>query len=938
MKEKMLKIIKKPYLFIIFLVLGIVIGNLELLHNVCRYSAANSIITETHIGSGEIRYFDVCDGGRIVMNLKTKKRTGFICDADINTGKILRMTGDELLLGYGTVLSRFNVIAGENGEVWLHFVRWSENSAAIASEAILKIGADGKSLTMIGGINYSDMADPPTREPRFTAFAHRAGALTFAYSDMQKTEFYRIDDALGTQTVTGEYIPGDNVFVSDIFSLEEGFLVVQSDGKAVRVACDGSVREVVYSSASAHSVAANVDNINNAVEMDGKLYVVTGCVNDTLYIVENGALTPVATIPLKDSDSPKLNQLDAADGKIYLGLKDRIEVFDGSDFTTLDTGFEMPFANALVSLLPLISLIFIGIGVVFFIVFTIYSKRSLLFKQLLLMVPAMVIFSFIICRQVGANILGMFTEQEAHSTVAVCDICAGKIDGERVKEMLVSGEWTEQQYIEMRASLLDELRYNQGYWNDIYDVRLCVPDESGMALIFADSRQITQPFENIDLCVYIPMLDGFRSDNISNVSVFQIPGDSTFTELMFFGGSPEKIVATAPICDKEGEIYAYLIVSTDDFTLMKVQYSVIMLLVFTMGPFMLMLVFIISLICVVLSFRLRKATKTVIRIADGDLTARINNRSQDELGEICRQVNTMASNLEVIFDEKDKNEQFYYKFVPEKFRELLGKEKITDLALGDAESKEFSVLFCDIRSFSINSEMLTAKENFEFVNVIYGITGPIIREYGGFVDKYIGDAVMALFESPDDAVQAGIKIYHSIVLDPSVAERLNVRDINIGIGIHTGIARIGIVGEEERLSGTVISDTVNLSSRLESLTKTYHTAMIVSKDTIDRMKDPDSLNKRYIGMVQVAGVNDVTPLYEILDCLGEEEREKRTANKDEFREAVRLFHLGRREEAVGLLKEIQSSGRADSVIDMYCNYIEGLRDEDKGNVFRFVRK
>ncbi|MBR5087861.1 MAG: adenylate/guanylate cyclase domain-containing protein, partial [Ruminiclostridium sp.] len=383
---------------------------------------------------------------------------------------------------------------------------------------------------------------------------------------------------------------------------------------------------------------------------------------------------------------------------------------------------------------------------------------------------------------------------------------------------------------------------------------------------------------------------------------------------------------------------AYLVAVTDDFSLGAMQEWIISMLMQNIAPYMIVLLVLITAISVILSLRIRNATRTVIRIADGDLTARIDNKSGDELGEICRQVNTMASNLEVIFDEKDKNEQFYYKFVPEKFRELLGKEKITDLALGDAESEEFSVLFCDIRSFSINSEMLTAKENFEFVNVVFGIAGPIIREYNGFVDKYIGDAVMALFESPDDALQAGIKIYRSIVLDPSVAERLNMRDINIGVGIHTGIARIGIVGESERLSGTVISDTVNLSSRLESLTKMYHTAMIVSKDTIDRMKDPDVLNKRYIGMVQVAGVNDVTALYEILDCLSDEERERRTANKDDFKEAVRLFHLGRREEAVEVLKGIQASGKADHVVDMYCDYIANMSSEDKGNIFRFVRK
>ena len=181
-------------------------------------------------------------------------------------------------------------------------------------------------------------------------------------------------------------------------------------------------------------------------------------------------------------------------------------------------------------------------------------------------------------------------------------------------------------------------------------------------------------------------------------------------------------------------------------------------------------------------------------------------------------------------------------------------------------------------------------------------------------------------------------MYHDIVLDPSTAERLHVQDINIGIGIHTGMARIGIVGEHERLSGTVISDTVNISSRLESLTKMYHTAMIVTKDTLDRMKDPESLNKRYLGMVQVAGVNDSNSLYEILDCLEESERKLREANNDDFREGVRLFHLGRRKEAAEQLQKIIDAGKADFVVERYCEYIRSMSDEDKGNVFRFTKK
>jgi hypothetical protein len=104
------------------------------------------------------------------------------------------------------------------------------------------------------------------------------------------------------------------------------------------------------------------------------------------------------------------------------------------------------------------------------------------------------------------------------------------------------------------------------------------------------------------------------------------------------------------------------------------------------------------------------------------------------------------------------------------------------------------------------------------------------------------------------------------------------------------------------------------------------------------MSDPDSLKLRYLGEIQVAGVNEVKALYEVLDCLDDEEKEKRYANAHEFREAVRLFHLGRRADAVKALKELSDSGRDDYVTDKYLEYIAGMSEEDKGNVFRFARK
>ena len=132
--------------------------------------------------------------------------------------------------------------------------------------------------------------------------------------------------------------------------------------------------------------------------------------------------------------------------------------------------------------------------------------------------------------------------------------------------------------------------------------------------------------------------------------------------------------------------------------------------------------------------------------------------------------------------------------------------------------------------------------------------------------------------------------------------------------------------------------TAELKTYIDELNKQYKTGMLVSKDTVDRLADPDSLGLRYLGIIQVAGVNEVKAVYEALDCLPDELREKRSANNAQLREAVRLFHLGRRDEAIAELKAIEASGNGDDVSRMYLDYISKMSDDDKGNVFRFVRK
>src|SRR6202020_373063 len=103
---------------------------------------------------------------------------------------------------------------------------------------------------------------------------------------------------------------------------------------------------------------------------------------------------------------------------------------------------------------------------------------------------------------------------------------------------------------------------------------------------------------------------------------------------------------------------------------------------------------------------------------------------------------------------------------------------------------------------------------------------PPIQKNGGFVDLFIGDAVMALFFHSHDAIKAAIEIHKALNLFNQERIKESAQQIDIGIGLHRGKLMLGIIGVENRLQGSVVSDAVNLASRIESLTKLYGSALL----------------------------------------------------------------------------------------------------------------
>jgi len=295
-------------------------------------------------------------------------------------------------------------------------------------------------------------------------------------------------------------------------------------------------------------------------------------------------------------------------------------------------------------------------------------------------------------------------------------------------------------------------------------------------------------------------------------------------------------------------------------------------------------------------------------------------RTNDEIGELAEGFNVMSQKLSDYIENINQINTSYYRFVPKQFLDFLDKKSVVDIHLGDQVQKEMSVMFSDIRSFTEISENMTPRDNFNFINHYLGYMEPVISRNNGFIDKYIGDAVMALFaESVDDAVDAAIEMRAKLVEFNSDTKRTGKPAVNNGIGINTGNLMLGIVGGKGRLEGTVISDHVNLASRLEGLTKVYGASILISQDSLIKLNHPESYQFRFLDTVIVKGKKNSVNVFEILDGESPEIRAQKIATKKQFSQAQELLKKDETEKALLMFREIEKESPHDKATKIYID-------------------
>ena len=254
----------------------------------------------------------------------------------------------------------------------------------------------------------------------------------------------------------------------------------------------------------------------------------------------------------------------------------------------------------------------------------------------------------------------------------------------------------------------------------------------------------------------------------------------------------------------------------------------------------------------------------MLKVDDDNLDVQVAITSQDEIGFLTSTFNNMIKSLKQSRVKLELMIESSTRFVPSQFLEMLGKNNITDVALGDARFANITVLFMDIRDFTRLSSNMSAQDVLSFLNTLNTYLLPSIERHHGFIDKYIGDAIMAIFPlQADHGLNAAMEMLEGLSLYNQQLQKRALPSIQFGIGINCGEAIVGTVGNAQRMDTTVIGDTVNIASRMEGLSKDLKCPVILSEYFYQQLSEPckTRFNIQSLGQAQVKGVDTPMQVY-----------------------------------------------------------------------------
>ena len=557
--------------------------------------------------------------------------------------------------------------------------------------------------------------------------------------------------------------------------------------------------------------------------------------------------------------------------------------------------------RALLWLGIIVATVLLAAAVVGFYLHIMNRKVSILLKQILVFVPLMIVSMVIITTIITRGFLDRTTAREELTVAGLAQAISRTVDGDLLQTIDSQSDYFSASYQDLRSHLHQSINDNSDPWNRSYYFALYrVFDNVLYGFMYQNDRiGMFYPFSWFDeeQGVYRRAAAGeIATERISDVS-----GDWLY--------------AVAPVRNAAGSVTGLLEIGTDLYNLRQANQALFDQTMRVMALISAIIIGIIVLMSTIILNSIRILRRGVSQISQGNWDYQVSVKTNDEMSDLGQSFNLMSRSIGQYLQEIKKLNTSYRRFFPEQFLNYLDIPSLTDARLGDQVLKTMTVLFSDIRSFTDISEKMTPKENFDFLNRYLNLVGPLVRKHNGFIDKYMGDAIMALFPNrPDEAIAASIEIHNALGDFNTEQRKLGLPEIKIGVGIHTGPLMLGILGEAERMQGTVISDSVNLAARLETLTKQVGAATLISEDTLTSLGNPDNISTRYLGKIRVKGKQKALRIFEVMEGLPAAVKERKIQSKRQLSALLESFEEGRIEDVKARIAKFPVSPESEPML------------------------
>ena len=267
----------------------------------------------------------------------------------------------------------------------------------------------------------------------------------------------------------------------------------------------------------------------------------------------------------------------------------------------------------------------------------------------------------------------------------------------------------------------------------------------------------------------------------------------------------------------------------------------------------------------------------------------------------------------------------FERFVPPAYLRRIATQGLGSIRLGEADQQWVTILCCDIRGFTALSERLNPSELVCFINRFLERMTRVVSEWQGVIDKFLGDAVLCIFEGTDSAERAvacGVDMLSAVKSFNVKEDRSHQQAVQIGIGLHTGPVILGTIGSSERMDSTVLGLTVNLAKRLEEITRPLGVDMLISDQVARRLQDQHGHRFRKLGEVSVKGCSAPLTIVEVYDQDPPEIRNLKDRVGPVMAEGIELFEADQLDAALSKFKEAQSIFPQDLTLKLLITSFE----------------